>query len=126
MSKSDESKPSGPSSFSVINDDSWKLKNVPSICIIIKMSNICTESVPELVSSFARNRQSYAGMYPGRVLASSDAKTVILDAQNSSKHVNLDAQIMILDTQNQSIGVQLDLKDFVSNLANEIQVSVSK
>ena len=23
------------------------------------MSNICTESVPELVSSFARNRQSY-------------------------------------------------------------------
>ena len=35
MSKSDESKPSGPSSFSVINDDSWKLKNILSISIII-------------------------------------------------------------------------------------------
>ena len=66
-------------------------------------------------------------MYPGHILASSDAETVILDAQNSSKCVNLDAQIMILDTQNRSIiGIQLDLKKCVSNLANEIQASVSK
>ena len=36
-------------------------------------------------------------MYPGRILVSSDAETVIQDAQNSSKCVNLDAQIMILD-----------------------------
>ena len=36
-------------------------------------------------------------MYPGRILVSSDAETVIQDAQNSSECVNLDAQIMILD-----------------------------
>ena len=65
-------------------------------------------------------------MYPGRILASSDTETVILDAQNSSKCVNLDAQIMILDAQNRSIGVQLDLKKCVSNLVNEIQASASK
>ena len=52
----------------------------------------------------------FTGMYPGRVLASSDAETVILDAQNSSECVNLDTQIMILNAQNRSIGVQLDLK----------------
>ena len=64
-------------------------------------------------------------MYPGRVLASSDAETVILDAQNSSECVNLDAQIMILDAQNRSIGVQLDLRDFVSNLANVTYIYIS-
>ena len=67
-----------------------------------------------------------SGMYPGRVLVSSDAETVILDAQNLSECINLDAQIMILDAQNRSIGVQLDLKNLVSNLANEIQASASK
>ena len=65
-------------------------------------------------------------MYPGHVLASSDAETVIPDAQNSSECINLDAQIMILDAQNRSIGIQLDFKHFVSNLVNEIQASASK
>ena len=44
-------------------------------------------------------------IYPGHILVSSDAETVIQDAQNLSKCINLDAQIMILDAQNQSIGV---------------------
>ena len=55
-----------------------------------------------------------------------ETETVIQHAQNSSECVNLDAQIMILDAQSRSIGVQLDLKNFVSNLANEIQASASK
>ena len=49
-------------------------------------------------------------MYPGHILASSDAETVIQDAQNPSKCINLDAQIVILDAQNRSIGIQLDLE----------------
>ena len=53
---------------------------------------------------------SLAEMYPGHVLASLDAETVIQDAQNLSECINLDAQIVILDVQNRSIGIQLDLE----------------
>ena len=47
-------------------------------------------------------------MYPGRVLVSSDAQIVILDAQISSECVNLNAQIVILDAQNQSKQVDFE------------------
>ena len=47
-------------------------------------------------------------VYPGRVLVSSDAQIVILDAQISSECVNLNAQIVILDAQNQSKQVDFE------------------